>query len=293
MLYRHWICLNLAKMIYLTDWFLFVFDIVKITFFECIRRNVCRPFKSALIRPPSDIISHRHVTINEGGLCTTFVINYLKFLYNIHTHYWSFFCRSQNVVTYIQILINVLARNWKFLEGPPLATWVVQHTDNEFRLNATTEKNTAEKPSRPIRNPIGHDGQTSVLRKTKNKTPPVSVAFARVNFVFVQDTEQRPAGYVRRVRRRWQVQVQAGQVRPVKHQRPGTAEDARSERRAGRTQERHTVRPFSVCAQAVQDRYVIVGEELHFNAGERSGGTKKTDHLHTGTPFFVVVSQRH
>lgn len=35
--------------------------------------------------------------------------------------------------------------------GSPLASCLVSHTDNEFRLNETTKKNTAEQQIRPIR----------------------------------------------------------------------------------------------------------------------------------------------
>ena len=51
------------------------------------------------------------------------------------------------------------------------------------------------------------------------------------------------------------------------HKRPGAEADARSERRAGRTAQRDSLRPLTFRPEAVQNRYPPIGQELHHDAG--------------------------
>ncbi|PRD27550.1 UNVERIFIED_CONTAM: hypothetical protein NCL1_35042 [Trichonephila clavipes] len=62
------------------------------------------------------------------------------------------------------------------------------------------------------------------------------------------------------------------QIGPAEHQRPGTAPDARPERRPGRATVRHPLRPFALGAQAVQDCHTAARQELHPDAGKRPRG---------------------
>ena len=58
---------------------------------------------------------------------------------------------------------------------------------------------------------------------------------------------------------------------PFEYQRAGASADARSERCAGRAAQRHPLRTFAVRAEAFENRHAALGQELHHDAGQRSG----------------------
>ena len=63
------------------------------------------------------------------------------------------------------------------------------------------------------------------------------------------------------------------------HQRQGAAEDARPQRRDGRAEGRHPLRPLALSQEAQQDRDTSTGQELHPDAGQRPRGDEEAGHL--------------